>query len=78
MKSVFKSIDRVLLQEHSVTKWWKSSECKKVMTVLVLWPKLGRFQACSLRVKKCHLHKRYNFKNFLKNWPGFSEEEGSI
>ena len=52
---------------------------KKVMTVLVLWPKLGRFHACSLKVKKNAMYTRGTIvKNVLKIWPGFSEEEGSI
>ena len=45
MKSVFKSIDRVLLKKHSVKNGGNQVTVKKVMTVLVLWPKLGRFHA---------------------------------
>ena len=51
---------------------------KKVMTVLVLWPKLGLFHACSLRVKNAIYTRGTILKNVSKNWPGFSEEEGSI
>ena len=51
MKSVIKSIDRVLLKEHSVKKLRNLVSVKIIMTVLVLWPKLGSFHACSVRVK---------------------------
>ena len=70
MKSVLKSIDRVLLKDHSVKQLGKSSECKKV-----LWPKLGRFHACSLRVKKATYTRGTILKNVSKNWPGLSKEE---